>query len=116
MKDNALTTCPKCSEDKLVRLISGGIAGFVNSPRTVGALADRNAARMSKEQKGRAAEEQRTQKDQVLYEQLPAGMSRMEKPKQIKQPWYKKGQIVSTKKITKMTEQQKKKYIKTGQS
>jgi len=112
--DDPLKTCPNCNKDELARVISGGLASFVNSPRTLGSLAERNASRMSSELKERMREQQETRRDEVLYEQLPAGMERVEKPKGVKPPWYKTGQKVTNSQINRMTKAQKKKYVETG--
>lgn len=115
MRDDALKTCPVCKADKLVRLITGGLASFVSTPRTLGALAERNAKNMSSELKERKSKQQKTRRDEVLYEQLPKGMQRLEKPAGYKPPWYKQNQTASTKKINKMNDRQKTKYIRTGE-
>lgn len=114
MSDKPLVKCPACKKHKLVRCIGVPMMVRDSAPKTLGSLADRNAAKMSPDEKKKIAEQQRTRRDEVLYEQLPKGMQRLEKPVGHKDPWYKKNQTVPTKKLGQMTDKQKTKYIKTG--
>ena len=113
MSDTPLVHCDVCGADALVRCIYAPMSATAKC-RTLGALADRNAASMSSDQKKVIAEQQKTARDEVLFKKMPEGLERMEKPKGHKQPWYKKYQTVSDAKIRKMTDAQKIRYIKTG--
>lgn len=43
IKDDALTTCPKCNEEALERVLTGGLYGHVyQEPTTIGQQSDRN--------------------------------------------------------------------------
>ena len=43
IKDDALTTCPKCNEESLERVITGGLYGHVyQEPTTIGQQCDKN--------------------------------------------------------------------------
>lgn len=109
--------CPHCKKNKLQRLFGAPLLVKDTAPRTLGALADRNAAKMSKEQMAKIREQQKTAKDEVLYEQLPKGLSRPEaSDKPAEAAWYKKEQKVSERQLNQMTDAQKIKYIKTGQT
>lgn len=114
MSDKPLVKCPVCKKHELFRVIQPLMLGTVSSPRTVGALADKNASKMSQEQKDKILEQQKTARDQVLFEQLPNGMSRLEKPSG-PAPWYKANQTVPNKKLGSMTREKKLKYIRTGE-
>lgn len=41
--DEALKTCPECGQEKLFRIVTGGILAKVNNIDTVGKLADHNS-------------------------------------------------------------------------
>lgn len=114
LKEDTLRRCPKCRKYKLYRVICAPMLVQNGEPKTLGMLAERNASKMSDEEKRRISKEQETKRDEVLYKRLPKGMRRLKKPKNCCVPDYKKGQTVSTREIMKMTEAQKKKFIETG--
>lgn len=89
MKDAALTDCPECGQPRLHRVICAPTL-IDRTPRTVGSIADRNAARMEKEGT------------------LPAQVRRRKDPGT---PWWRKG-----KKINKKILKDPKRYIATGEA
>lgn len=88
MKDEALITCPSCGKDALQRVIYGGLGSFMKDAKTIGQLADKNWSRMGHYQKSEIEHKRKT--DSSLSS-------------------------VSNKEINKMTPEQKKKYIITGE-
>jgi putative FmdB family regulatory protein len=62
--DDALTACPWCRQDALQRIVSGGLGFFLTDPRTLGGIADRNAARLARN--GELPEQVRRNKDYVV--------------------------------------------------
>lgn len=95
--DDALTTCPECGQEKLFRVVTGGIMAKVNNIDTIGKLADHN----SKINKNKMAEE--------------AHKKREDNPEPAK-PWYHKPKYggATSKEINKMTPQQQTRYIMEG--
>lgn len=110
--DEPLTVCPKCGEQHLFRVVTGGL-GFFLSNRTLGAKADTNADKYSADFKEHLAEKHQTKKANNI--KLQDGASIVEKPKkEKKKPWYKQNQTVTDKALKKATPEQTKKYIETG--
>lgn len=96
-KDEVLTKCPSCSQDSLQRVIYGGLGTFVKDTRTVGQLADKNWSSMGHYQK---SEIEQKRKDQNKQQESPLSSFGS----------------ASRKQINKMTAEQKKKYIITGET
>ena len=110
IKAKPLDKCPECNSRTYHRVISAPLLIQVQGgTTTIGALADRNASKFSKDRKKYLKRKHKT-KPKVLHE-LPENMSRnTQKSKPIQWP----GQTKSTKAITKMTPKQKIDYIETG--
>jgi len=95
--DEALTKCPECGEDKLFRIVTGGIMAKVNNIDTIGKLADYNSKK-HKSQMEEAAHKQR--------EDNPPP------PK----PWYENPKYggATSREINRMNGNQKLRYIMEG--
>jgi len=96
IKDEALTECPSCGKDTLCRVIYGGLASFMKDANTIGQVADRNWSKMGSYQKSdieHKNSEKKTEEKSVFSSFGTA----------------------STKEINKMTNEQKRKYIITGE-
>lgn len=95
IKDNALTECPSCGKDTLCRVIYGGLGSFMKDAKTIGQLADKNWSKMGSYQKSEieAKNQENKPKDQSPLSSLGKA---------------------SRKEINKMTLEQKRKYIITG--
>lgn len=91
-KDEALVKCPSCGKNSLARVIYGGLGCFVKDVKTIGQLADSNWKKMGSYKRSEIEES---------------------KKKENEQPSYGKA---SRKQINKMTPEQKKKYIITGET
>lgn len=94
IKDDALTKCEACGKESLQRVIYGGISASVKNVSTIGQLADKNWSKMGSYQKSELIEKQ--------------------KPKKQESPLQSFGSA-SRKEINKMTPEQQKKYIITGE-
>jgi putative FmdB family regulatory protein len=95
IKDEALTTCPSCGKDSLVRVIYGGLGSFMKDVKTIGQLADRNWSKMG-----------HYQKSEIL--------NKNKKGDTTSETFSSSGKATK-KEIAKMTESQKTKYIMTGE-
>lgn len=95
--DESLKTCPSCGQESLNRVIYGGIAVFVKDVKTIGQAADANWKNMGRYQK---SEIEQSRKDQNKEKESPLSAFGS----------------ASTKQINKMTPEQKKKYIITGET
>ena len=93
--DEPLSLCPKCNEEKLFRVVTGGLHVSVKNVNTIGQLADRNATN----NKSIIKENQ-----QRLSESKPAE----------EKSWMDKHRSASNKEVQKMTKQQKARYIMEG--
>ncbi len=95
--DDALTTCPECGEEKLFRIVTGGIMAKVNSVNTVGKLADQNSKKFKSE-----IEEVRHMQEEANPEP--------------KAPWYHEPKYgcATGREINKMNADQKRRYIMEG--
>lgn len=103
--------CPECGSETWHRLISAPMLIRVKGgTTTLGALADKNASRMSKDEMREITRKQMTAK-QVKHE-LPGGMRRDEREKPEKKEW--PGQTERTAKVAQMDQDQQKSYIETG--
>lgn len=94
--EDALIKCPSCNQDSLNRLIYGGLGTFVKDVKTIGQLADKNWKNMSRYKK---SEIEQSRKDQSQAHESPL----------------KQFGSASRSQINKMTNEQKKKYIITGE-
>jgi putative FmdB family regulatory protein len=97
IKEDALTKCPSCGKDALVRVIYGGLGSFMKDAKTIGQLADSNWSKMGHYQRS----------------ELEHKME-LKKPKQPVSPLSLAGNATK-KEINKMSETQKQKYIMTGE-
>ncbi len=91
VNDDPLVTCPKCGQDALFRVITGGAYFIVKGTNTIGGLADKN----TKENKSRIQEE--------------AAKKKESQPQVNNSPSYHGS--ATNREIMKMTPQQQKKYI-----
>lgn len=94
IKDDALTLCPSCNTNNLDRIIYGGLGSFVKDAKTIGQLADHNWSKLGHYQKSEI--EHKKKIDEV-------------------KPTYEYGGTASKKEITRMTQQQRDRYIMTGE-
>lgn len=95
--DNAITLCPRCGQYSLQRCITGGLGSFVKDVKTIGQLADKNLSSLGH------------------YKRSELETKNKEKIKQKESPFTQFGKA-SKKEINKMTQEQKKKYIITGET
>lgn len=95
--EDSLIKCPSCSQDSLGRVIYGGLGTFVKDVKTIGQLADRNWKSMGQ------------------YKKSEIEQQRKESNKSNESPLSSFGKA-SRSEINKMTQEQKKKYIITGET
>lgn len=95
IKDDALTKCEACGKEALHRVIYGGLGSFMKDIKTIGQLADRNWSNMGSYKRSELQESKKNQN-------------------KTKSPFSEFGNA-SQKEINKMTPEQKKKYIITGE-
>ena len=88
--DDPLETCPCCGKNTLERVIYGGLGSFMTDSSTIGGQADKNWSRMGSYQKSE------------IESKSQANKQAQEKKEQ-------------RNKINKMTPEQKRKYIITGE-
>jgi putative FmdB family regulatory protein len=95
IKDDPITLCEKCNTHSLSRIITGGLGSFYKEAKTIGQLADRNWSKMSSYKKSEieAKRKESNKKETSFLDQ--AGKATRHQ-------------------INKMTVEQKKKYIITG--
>lgn len=97
IKDDALVTCPKCGQDALQRVVYGGLGAFVKDIKTIGQLADNNWKKLGhykrSEEEAKAKQKEQEQQGSSVLSAFGSA---------------------SKKEINKMTPEQKKKYIITG--
>jgi putative FmdB family regulatory protein len=91
----SLTKCEACGKDTLRRVIYGGLATFIKDVKTIGQVADKNWSNMGSYKR---SEIEQKRKDQMKENESP--LSSFGK--------------ASRQQINKMTPDQKKKYIITG--
>ncbi len=96
IKDDALVQCPSCGKNSLQRVIYGGLGSFMKDTKTIGQLADKNWSRMGS------------------YKRSEIEQSKKDKVSQEKSPFADLGNATK-KEINKMTPEQKRKYIMTGE-
>lgn len=94
--EQSLTQCPSCGKQSLHRVIYGGIATFVKDVKTVGQAADKNWKKMGNYK--RSEIEQKIKEDRAAQTSPLSSFG-----------------PASAKQINKMTQEQKKKYIITGE-
>lgn len=94
--EDSLVKCPSCGQDSLHRVIYGGLGTFVKEVKTIGQLADKNWRSMGH------------------YEKSEIEQSNKDKSKSEESPLSSFGSA-SRKQINKMTPEQQKKYIITGE-
>jgi putative FmdB family regulatory protein len=93
-KEDALTQCPECGKSTLSRVIYGGLGTFIKNTNTIGQLADKNWSNMGHYKRSEIEQERKdSQPENPIASLGPA----------------------SRKQISKMSEQQKQKYIMTGE-
>ena len=93
--DEPLSICPQCNEEKLFRVVTGGIHVSVKGTNTIGQLADRNTKNnksIIQENQHRASENKPTED----------------------KSWMSNHRNASNKEVQKMTKQQKARYIMEG--
>jgi putative FmdB family regulatory protein len=105
--------CPECGKLKLERLIQRTF-GFMGGCKTVGSLAEKNASKMSDEQKKELLDKQKTKK--FKSRSIPRGHDELATPPKPKVPWWRKDDPSIVKKVAKMDQKQTEKYIATGKS
>lgn len=93
--DDAITLCPKCGQHSLQRCITGGLGSFMKDVKTIGQLADKNYSNLG--------HYKRSEIEQKCKENI----------KQQQSPLSQFGKASKTQ-INKMTQEQKHKYIITG--
>lgn len=96
--DHSLTSCPSCGKESLNRIIYGGIATFVKDAKTIGQVADKNWKNMGHYKRSEIEQKRKDQSSSNEYSPYSAFGS------------------ASRKQINKMTPEQQKKYIITGES
>lgn len=97
IKDDPITFCEKCNTHSLQRIITGGLGSFYKEAKTIGQLADRNWSKMGsyKQSEIEASRKESATKETSFLDQ--AGKATRHQ-------------------INKMTVEQKKKYITTGET
>jgi putative FmdB family regulatory protein len=95
--EDSLIKCPSCGQDSLRRVIYGGLGTFVKDVKTIGQLADKNWKSMGRYKK---SEIEQQRKDAAKSQESP--LSSLGK--------------ASRTEINKMTQEQKHKYIITGET
>jgi putative FmdB family regulatory protein len=98
IKDDALVSCPKCGQNALQRVVYGGLGAFVKDIKTIGQLADSNWNKLGHY---RRSEEEETAKQKRQEQEGSSVFSAFGS--------------ASKKDIVKMTPEQQKKYIITGE-
>jgi len=117
IKDDAFTWCPECEAEGLRRVLHPPIHVIVTGTDnvTLGSLADRNTRNMSADEMRAAQEKYKTKKtiNRIPEEHRPASAST---PSLGEQPeWIKKPRTKDNEQVTKMTPDQVKKYVATGE-
>jgi len=98
MFDESQQKCPTCNSE-IYKIYITPPYGFIDEPRTVGGLADKNASKYSNDQKEEIRLKTR---------------SRPPKKQSTEKPLYDKYRTKTNKEVLKMTPEQRKKYILTG--
>jgi putative FmdB family regulatory protein len=94
--DDPITLCNKCNNDSLNRVITGGLGSFCKDAKTIGQLADSNWSKMGSYKRSEIAAKSKNSKQQSasFFDQFGSA---------------------NKKEINKMTQEQQKKYIITGE-
>jgi putative FmdB family regulatory protein len=93
--DEALTKCLSCGHNALHRVIYGGLGSFIKEPKTLGSLADNNWAKKGHYEKSEIEEKSKKPEDTSYFSKFGKA---------------------TAKEINKMTDNQKTKYIITGET
>lgn len=96
IKEEPLVKCPRCGENTLHRIIYGGLGHFVKDTKTIGQLADKNWSKLGHYKKSELEQESKEKRQESSSVFSSTGNA-------------------SSKEINKMTNQQKTKYIITGE-
>lgn len=96
IKDDPLVECPRCGENALHRVIYGGLGHFVKDAKTIGQIADKNWNQLGHYKKSEIEQESKEKR------QGPASV-------------FSSACSASNKEINKMTQEQRTKYIITGE-
>jgi len=88
--DEALTKCPSCGKNTLERVLYGGLASFVKDAKTIGQVADKNWSNLGSYKRSEIEAKNKNNSEAQT------------KRKQMRE-------------INQMTQQQKEKYIRTGE-
>lgn len=97
IKDDALKTCPSCQKESLNRVVYGGIASFVKDVKTIGQLADKNWTKLGHYQRSEKEEQAKLERQSKEEKSVFSAFG-----------------SASKKEINKMTPEQQKRYIITG--
>jgi putative FmdB family regulatory protein len=97
IKDEPLVKCPRCGENSLERVIYGGLGHFVKDVKTIGQLADSNWNKLGS------------------YKRSEIESQSSAKRKQEEASAFSSYGSATTKEINKMSNEQRKKYIITGE-
>lgn len=95
--EDSLIKCPSCGQDSLSRVIYGGLGTFVKDVKTIGQLADKNWQNMGR------------------YKKSEIEQKKIDQAKTNESPLDSFGKASRTQ-INKMTPEQKRKYIITGET
>lgn len=95
IKEDALVQCPSCGKDSLRRVIYGGIGLFMSDPKTIGSLADKNWAKKGHYERSDIESQSKKSTGETSY--------------------FSSFGSANSKEINKMTNDQKTKYIMTGE-
>ncbi len=95
IKDDALTICPACAKNSLRRVIYGGIGSFMKDCKTIGSLADRNWSQKGSYERSEIEAKSKKSTGETSYFSSFGSASKQE--------------------INKMNNDQKTKYIMTGE-
>jgi putative FmdB family regulatory protein len=112
IKNKPLVTCPECGKQSLERVITGGIAIFVNKDAvTLGQLAERNTKKMGTyELQDKRREHKKSEKSARIRAIEESGGQTLKEESKVT-PFYGK---TDHEKINKMTPKQVEKFIKEG--
>jgi putative FmdB family regulatory protein len=94
--DDPISLCEKCQNHSLVRLISGGLGSFLKDAKTIGQLADKNWSKMGRYKQSEIEDKSKQSKEKDVS-------------------FFDKFGSASKKELIKMTPEQQKKYIITGE-
>ena len=93
--DETLIECPACGEKALRRVIYGGLGSFMKDSKTIGSLADNNWSKKGHYEKSDIESQSKTKEEKSYFSKFGKA---------------------STTEINKMTNDQKTKYIMTGET